>query len=264
MPTRSEILKTLSALAPLEYACDWDHVGLQVGEAEKEVKKILLSLDPSLEAAEEAGQKGCDLILTHHPLFFKPITALTGRNEVEKTALLLARKNIGLLSMHTNLDAAHGGVSDALAAAVGIYDIEEIPNFDARPDIPHIGRMGRIPSTEPMAFLKRVIALLNAPGARYILSDRPVSRLAVVGGSGGDYIADAHQAGCDSLLTADLSYHELLLGREYHMNLFDLGHFETERVILPVLKDFLEKTYPSVELSVSEIPSPIGMVGGQR
>ena len=122
MPTAGEIEAALYELAPRALAAEWDNVGLLAGRADREVRKILVSLDITEAVAEEAERMGADLIVSHHPLIFHPAKSVTDRDPAGRLLLRLIGAGLSAVCMHTNLDAAFGGVNDALAAALGLEE----------------------------------------------------------------------------------------------------------------------------------------------
>lgn len=129
-PTISEITDTLEAWAPPGSAQDYDNVGLQVGDASRSVSTAILALDATPEVLDEAKQADADLVITHHPLLFQPLDGVTADSFVSNLALRHAEEGIGLYSIHTNLDAAPGGVSFALAERLGLTEVEFLDGFE--------------------------------------------------------------------------------------------------------------------------------------
>lgn len=246
MPAVSELLSLLDEKAPMARKMDFDNVGLLVGHAGQAVRRVLVSLDITAPVIDEARALGAELIVSHHPLFFQ-LKALTEATMEGALALSLAEKGIAAICMHTNLDAADGGVNDVLMAALGgaVTGVLE-PETG-------IGRVGTLAA--PMAFgdfLPHVKATLHANGLRYHDAGRPVKRLAVCGGSGGGEIALAAQAGCDTYVTADVKYHQMLQAKHLDLNLIDAGHFCTENVVTPVLAGWLRTAYPMLDVRISQ------------
>ena len=116
-----DILTLLDGIAPFDLAEKWDNVGLLVGDAGQEIKKAVISLDPGFDVISKAEETGCDLIITHHPLFIEPLKNLNLKNATALKAGMLLKAGISLVAMHTNLDAAEGGVADVLAQSLGAY-----------------------------------------------------------------------------------------------------------------------------------------------
>lgn len=251
MPTVGEIEQALYELAPGEFAMEWDNVGLLVGDPLAEVSRVLVALDVTEDVVSEALDRGCQLIAAHHPLMnCKWLPVQNVRQDTPQGRLLrrLIQNDIAAVCMHTNLDAAWGGVNDALARALEVVD----PGPFNHENVGRCGRLayGPVPLQE---FVQRVSETLGCNGVRYADGGRPVENVAVGGGACGDFIDAALAAGCDTYVTADLSYHQFLDAKPKGLNLIDAGHFPTEDVVCPVIIDALRARFPglSVEKSAS-------------
>ena len=241
-----DIYDFLAQKAPVEYKLSFDNVGLLVGRGDREVRRVLAALDITDEVIDEALEVKADLIISHHPLFFD-LKSLTDATWTGERALTLAENRIAAICMHTNLDAAQGGVNDALLAAVGcIYEKELDPET-------MIGRIGIRSEETPLSdFMAEIKAALGCSGLRYHDAGRPVRRVAVCGGSGGGEVALAHAAGCDTYVTADIKYDPFLEAKHLGINLIDADHFCTENVVVPVLRDWVSAAFPEVEVLISK------------
>ena len=255
----SDLLLEMEKIAPPAYAMEGDNIGLLVGDREGPVGKVLVSLDPDDRAIGEAEKGGYDLLLTHHALIFRPLSRLVPEIPTANRTIRLLKRGIALISMHTNLDAAEGGVNDALAGALGLREIAEFPNEDARPGIPSIGRIGRIDPVEGPDFVRRIVDALRANGARYLLAGRTIERVAVAGGSCADYVTAAHAAGCDALVTSECKYRHFTLARDLGISLIDAGHYATEACVLRPLTERLRLAFPDLEFSIVE-GDPVGVM----
>jgi len=122
----SDIMRVMEGIAPARLAEDWDHVGLQVGDAAADVRRVLVGLSPSLDLLSEAAGRGAQMVICHHPLIFQPLASLTGATPAEKIAAGFVKRDIAFFAAHTNLDNAPGGVNDALAEAVGLADVRAL------------------------------------------------------------------------------------------------------------------------------------------
>ncbi len=237
-----DVFEELCRLAPLELQMGFDNSGFLFGREQNEVKKVLLSLDVTPQVVEEAVELGAELIVSHHPLIFSPLKAVT-----DEKLLKLAANDISVISMHTNLDIAPSGVNDVLMEALGA-------SVEAPLDEQDCGRVGALPQPMGMGeFLSLCKAVLKTTGLRYYDSGRPVERLAVMGGSGGDSLEAAFQLGCDTYLTADIKYHQFLQAAELGMNLVDGDHFCTENLVIPVLAKKLEERFKDLSFTVSKL-----------
>lgn len=240
MRRAGEIYEYLKELAPLELQMDFDNSGFQLGRLDAEVNKALLALDVTEEVVGEAIELGAQLIISHHPLIFSKL-----RSIMDTKLLRLAENRIAVISMHTNLDIAAGGVNDVLITLLGA-------RADGPLDPDNCGRVGELPEAQQFdSFLRFCKTALDSKGLRYYDAGRPVKRLAVMGGSGGDYIGCAAEKGCDTYVTADIKYHQFLEAKELGINLIDGDHFCTENPVIPSLCEKLRHEFPDVCFTVS-------------
>lgn len=227
---------------PAELALSFDNVGLLCGFPEREVSRVLVALDVTMELIGEAKEFGVQLIVTHHPVIFTPMKQILSSEPEGRRIIALLESRLSVLSLHTNLDIADGGVNCALAAALGL---ENAALLD-------IGRMGTLSEAVPLKdFLQSTQRALNVSGMRYLDSGRPVQQVAVCGGSGGDMVGEAAAAGCDTLVTGEIRHHQWLDGRELGINLIEADHFCTENVVVPVLAELLQTGFPTLEVFTS-------------
>lgn len=241
-----ELYGELCRIAPLELQMDFDNAGFQLGRADGAVHRVLLALDVTDSVAKEAQELGAELIVSHHPLIFTPLRAVTDSDPTQKRVLFLIENGIGLISMHTNLDIARGGVNDVLLRLLGAEP-------ELALDADGCGRIGCLPEPMPLErFLSLCKERLRADTLRYCSCGRPVSRLAVMGGSGAGSLEDAAQKGCDTYVTSDIKYHQFQRAEELGLNLVDADHFYTENPIIPVLARRLSACFPEVEFCVSQ------------
>jgi dinuclear metal center YbgI/SA1388 family protein len=247
MTTVQDIFNFLAQKAPVEQKLSFDNVGLLVGRSDRAVHHVLTTLDITEDVIQEAIAQKADLIVSHHPLFFELKTVTDGTWTGER-ALTLAEERIAAICMHTNLDAARGGVNDALMNALGATVTGELDEESL------IGRVGQLPEAMSMeAFLPHVKKSLDGNGLRYHNAGKPVQRIAVCGGSGGGEIALAYQAGCDTYVTADVKYDQFLEAKHLGINLIDADHFCTENVVVPVLHDWLTQAFPDITVAISQV-----------
>jgi len=253
MITVKDIRDALFELAPVEAKMDFDNVGLLAGDSTKPVNSIIVTLDITTEVIDEAISCGVDLIVSHHPLLFSA-KSITDETYDGKRILSLLANGISAICMHTNLDAATGGVNDALAAACGLTDtkllFEEGKYADGAPF--SYGRIGTLDNPVPLReYMTTLKTSLKANGFRYHNSGKPVSKVAVVGGSGGSDLEKAAVQGCDTFVTGEAKYDVFLLARELGISLIDADHFCTENVVVPVLVDYINKRFPAVVCNIS-------------
>ncbi len=246
MASVHDIEQALYELAPRELAAEWDNVGLLAGRRDRAVHKVLVSLDVTAAVVEEARQWGAELIAAHHPVIFHPVKRVTDQDPAGEILLRLAEHGIAAVCMHTNLDAAQGGVNDALAAAL---QLEEVAPLEGGGGIARTGRLPR-PVSVP-DFLCAVQEALGAGGLRCTDGAKPISRVAVGGGACGEFLWAAAAAGCDAFVTADVKYNQFLDAAALGLTLVDAGHFPTEDVVCPVLARHLSERFPELTVRKS-------------
>jgi dinuclear metal center YbgI/SA1388 family protein len=224
------------ALYPASDAADWDHPGLQVGDPQDEVERVLVTLDVTSAVLEEAVGGPRTLVLAHHPLLIAPLRALTPSTAAGALALRAARLGIAVAAAHTNLDAADdgAGTSDPVVELLGLTGVVPL----LAPVVPGgraMGRVGDLP--EPMdlrALARRIAEGLPAPAARRCGGgERIIRRVAVLGGSGASAVVDAIASGADVLVTGDVRHHVALDALELGLALIDAGHHATEVAAMP-------------------------------
>lgn len=237
MYSLKEIASFVQTLAPLELAESWDNVGTLV-RCDDDITGVLCALDITADAIAQAKAQKCNLIVSHHPVIFKPLRHIA---QDDVPALLLCN-GISAVCAHTNLDAAPGGVNDVLAGALGLRDVQP---FAA------LGRVGVLPkSTAPMQFAQDVAKALDA---RVQLADAslPILTVAVVSGSGGSFVPQAVEAGVDCLVTGEAGHHDALDALAGGVSLIAASHFSTEIGIAPVLAQKIQKAFPDLHVVCS-------------
>lgn len=255
MVTVGQIYNVLNELAPVQYQMDFDNSGFLIGDRSREVQTVITALDITDDVIEEAVSLHADLIVSHHPLLFHPLRDVRSDDLTGRKVLALAKHEIAAICMHTNLDIADGGVNDALMHALSaeITGILEPTGMDDQGQPLGCGRIGAISEPMPLeAFLKDLTERLHVSGLRYCDGGKQVHRLAVCGGSGGNMLELAYDAGCDTFVTADVKYDRFLAAKELGVNLIDADHFCTENVVVPVLAEAIRIAFPSVTVRISQ------------
>ena len=246
----------LEELAPPELAASWDNVGLQVGHPENRVQKVMISLDPSLSVVNEAIQFQCNLIITHHPLIFKPLNRINLDEPVGRVLQLAILNGISVLSAHTNLDAANGGVNDALTSLLGLNNVKSVQEAGVSLDetvLASIVRVGYFDKsmniTELSSFLKERLRIekVTVVSASETVQIRKVL---ICGGSGGGAVKLAVELDCDALISGDIKYHDAMYAMETGLAVFDVGHFASEQVVVSKLVEFFEKKIEASDANI--------------
>lgn len=358
MTNIQEIISIINNLAPQKLAYDWDNVGLQIGDFQQKTKNVLLSLDFNKDVLNEAREKNCKLIITHHPFIFNDLKTIHTQTEKGKLIFESIKNNISVFSAHTNLDVANNGLNDYLADILNLNNIEILKIEDEKPYFklvffvpekyfeqvreavlaegvghigsysktsfstdgegtflpgedsdPHIGMkgkftkvnefrvetiikssqvnsvinklkekhpyeevaydlypleqykekigLGRIGELKHQSNLKKYLFLvknkLGLPGIKYAGKDpssTTIKKIAVCSGSGADLIGTAKYAHADLYITGDIKYHEAQYAENIGLNLLDAGHYWTEKIVVKLLKDYLEKESKNNNLDV--------------
>lgn len=242
MSTVTHIYDAIDRLAPFWLTMDFDNTGILVGDRNREVSCALLALDCTPAVVEQAKQLGAQLIVTHHPVIFHPLKRV---NE-DAVVYLLIRSDIAVISAHTNLDIAQGGVNDALASAIGLRDCRGLELLNEQTGA-WLGRIGTLPEPlSPEAFAAHIKACLNAASVKFSAAPRVIHTVALCSGSGADCLDAAISAGADALLTSEVKQHEYLAAAAAGISIFDAGHFDTEDIVIEPLRDYLAKEIPDV------------------
>ena len=256
MATVNEIYALLDQKAPFRTQLGFDNAGFLVGHGEQTVTNVLVALDITPEVIEEAIERGVQLIVAHHPVIWDKLGRVTDESVTGRKILTLIEHGIAAICAHTNLDAAQGGVNDALAQVVGLLDPVplEVDGTDEN-GLPYgIGRVGEL-SGGPMsvqAFAQRAKDGLRLGGIRAMDAGVPVRKVAVGGGACESMLAEARAMRCDTFLTADLKHDIYLEARALGINLLDAGHYSTETVVCPVVAGWLEAAFPELQVTVSQ------------
>ncbi len=254
----SEIIEVLNASAPQETKEPWDNVGLMVGDRGQKIQRVYVCLDLTTENVREAIALGADLIVSHHPLIFKPLYSVTEDDPISCMVRAAVKNDISIFSMHTNFDKVKGGTNDLLAGKLGLEHIREYTEAECvdangTPFSP-IGRVGFLPTPLTMEdFLIKIKSALGSTALKYTgdLSDE-VRCVALCSGSGGkEGIYSAFHSGADVYVTADLGHEHARSAFELGLNIIDAGHFETENTICEFLKVFFATNFPDLEVFVS-------------
>jgi dinuclear metal center YbgI/SA1388 family protein len=237
MPTVEDVLAALESVYPPSFAFPDDPIGLQTGSRRARVRRALVALDPDPDAVDAAKRIKADLIVAHHPIWWKPPRSLSSDKAVGLGAVHAIAAGVAIISAHTNADFAPGGLCDLLCETLGLRDARPLHEHNGRP----AGRMGTTArAISWSAFLKRVRDAYGASVRFGGLPPRRVHRVAVCSGSGSDLMEAAFQSGCDALVTGDVKYHgardaETFAGLRRKADgpgagfaLIDAGHFETE------------------------------------
>lgn len=247
-----ELYKILDERFPTSLRCEWDNDGIMcTSNLENEVKRVLIALDVTMDTVRYAIENGFDTVISHHPLVFRGQKALSPTNYTQEKLIELIKNNVSVMSFHTRLDAANGGVNDALACKLGLEGVQSDP-------LDPIGRIGWTKEqAELCEFAKQVKRTLNSP---FVLcsGEGKVNKVYVVGGDGKDLIDNAIVAGCDTIVTGRASYNTSIDAYDMGINIIEAGHFYTEHpvcaelagVITSLDKNIYTEVYNSNKIEV--------------
>ena len=247
------MLSALERFAPLPLQESWDNAGLQVGLTETEVSGALLCLDVNERIVDEAVRKGCNLIVSHHPLLFRGLKTISDLTDVQRTVMKVIENHLCVVSMHTNMDNAKGGVNFRIAEKLGLSDIE----FFASKQVDGIeagsGVTGLL--TDPMAADDFVLAVKKAFGVECAMCNellrRPVRKVAICGGAGDFLLDEALKAGADAFITGEMHYHQYF-GYEQKIQICVIGHYQSEQFTAEVFEEIIRENSPEVKTYIAE------------
>ncbi len=256
----ADVIRILNELAPERIACSWDNVGLLAGRREKEIGKILLCLDITDEVVEQAAEEGVDMLVSHHPLLFRPINRINDESMTGRRLLKLLQRDIACYAMHTSFDCAEKGMAFAAAEGLQLQDqqiLDEAFLYENEAGITvqgGIGRIGSLPESLSVRELLEQIKTEFQTGELMVYGgnlETQVNRVAISPGSGKDQVGAALKAKAEVLITGDISHHVGLDAREEGLILIDAGHYNLEHIFSEYVAGYLQERLPSsIEISV--------------
>ena len=248
-----EVLSALERFAPLPLQESWDNAGLQVGLTETEVSGALLCLDVNEKIVDEAIQKGCNLIVSHHPLLFRGLKTISDLTDVQRTVMKAIVNGICVISMHTNMDNAKGGVNFKIAEKLGLQDVQFLASKTVDGIEAGSGVMGTF--VEPMASDDFVIAVKKTFDVECAMCNellrRPVQKVAICGGAGDFLLDDALKAGADAFITGEMHYHQYF-GYEQRIQICVIGHYQREQYTSEIFREIIERECPGIKTCIAE------------
>ena len=231
-----ELIKLLDGAFPFSLALSWDNSGLQVGDCEQEISSVAVALDPTFEVVSKALELGVSCLVTHHPLIFKPLRSVTSDTPVGQTVMALVEHNLSLVSLHTNLDVAPGGLADYVASLLGL-EVEGPLLVDEERDLGRVGLTTN--SLDFREFLTLVRTALGGGNCRIVnpprSGEKRVWKVALCPGSGGDLVFQAVAVGAQVYITGDLKYHQAVDASSLGLTVIDAGHYGTEMPAVALL-----------------------------
>ena len=249
-----EVLSALERFAPLPLQESWDNAGLQVGLTETEVSGALLCLDVTEKIVEEAIQKGCNLIVSHHPLLFRGLKTISDLTDVQRTVMKTIKNGICVISMHTNMDNAKGGVNFKIAEKLGLHDVRFFASKTVEGVEAGSGVIGTLSGA--MAADDFVVAVKKAFDVECAMCNellrRPVQKVAICGGAGDFLLDEALKAGADAFITGEMHYHQYF-GYEQRIQICVIGHYQSEQFTSEIFREIIERECPGIRTEIAEI-----------
>lgn len=248
-----DIIGIMEEFAPKTLKEDFDNVGLMVGDRNKEVKKILLALDCTLDVIKEAKEKSVDLIITHHPLIFRKPSSITTDTLIGKKIIELIKNDISLYSSHTNLDSAENGLNETIVNLLGYSTNELIEvNKMARNDNEGLGRIVRLEDFIKLEdLIEDIKEKLNVKSLKVVKGCEKVKNIAIINGSGSDFFEKAYKKGADCIITGDTTYHYASDYKELGVSIIDTGHFSSEWIVFLQVINKLTDKLQDIEILIS-------------
>lgn len=250
-----DVVNALERFAPLPLQADYDNAGVQIGLTEGDVSGVLLCLDVNEAIVDEAVSCGCNLVVSHHPLIFHKLRRITGEDYVQRTVMKAIKNNIAIVSMHTNMDSAQGGVNFKIAEKMGLKDIVF---FGGEQTVDGVkggeGVIGTLP--EALAADDFVLMIKRRFDVECVeaneLLRRPVRRVALCGGAGSFLLGDAIAAGADAFVTGEMHYHEFF-GHEQEIQIAVIGHYQSEQYTPEIFKSIIEERWADARCFITEV-----------
>ncbi len=244
-----QVLNALERFAPLPLQEDYDNAGLQVGLTETEVSGVLLCLDVTEDVVGEAVSLGCNMIVSHHPLIFHRLASITDVNYVQRTVRKAIKNDIAIVSMHTNIDNASGGVNFKIAEKMDLHGVEflgpvrTVEGVNGASGV--VGMLEKPLSADDFIVMLKRVFDVQCVQANQLLR-RKISRVALCGGAGSFMLDAAVKAGADAFVTGEMHYHEYF-GHEQELQICVIGHYQSEQYTNELFRSIIEEDCPGVK-----------------
>lgn len=254
-----EIVDLMEDYASSNLAEDWDNIGLIIGSYDAPIQKVLVALDIDDNVIEEAINKNCSMIITHHPFIFKGLKSITTSETIGKRVIELIKNDICVFSAHTNLDVAKNGTNDIFAKMLNLENIGNL--FDKKDSEFGMGRIGTLHKSinfsELAENVKNLLKLDNMVVCGKL--ETTIKKIAICTGSGGDvdFILRALEKNCDAYITGDIKYHNAQVAKDLGLCLIDATHYASEAIIVPVICEYINNCAKNLNLDLECLASSI-------
>ena len=255
MLTVKDVYDFIDGIAPFSKQCGWDNSGLIIGNKSCEITKIMTALDITIDVANEAVEKGAELIVTHHPIIFRAVKKI---DTLTPMGILLSA-GISVISAHTSFDSAKGGMNKVLCDKIGLTPEENLPlAVDDAAEIGNVCNLIKPMQAKELAELLK--SRLGCKTVRYSDCGGEINRVGVCSGSGAEYFVQAKELGCQALITGDVKHHDFIDAYNCGVSLFDAGHFYTERLFSGFFEEKLSRHFSEAEVFASRTEKDIVMI----
>ena len=243
-----EVIAALEQFAPLPLQEDYDNAGLQLGLTEAEVSGALLCLDVTEETVAEAVEKGCNLVVSHHPLLFRGLKQIVDADSVQRTVKMAIKNDVTIVSMHTNLDNAVGGVNWKIAEKLGLETGRQ--GVQGEKCGLYVGTFAK-----PLSANDFISLLKTRMEAQCVMTNellkREIRKVAICGGAGSFMLDDAIAQGADAFVTGEMHYHEYF-GHDQEIQIAVIGHYESEHFTNELFREIIERECKGVRCVMAE------------
>ena len=248
-----QVLSALEQFAPLPLQESWDNAGLQIGLTEAEVSGALLCLDVTEKIIDEAVAKGCNLVVSHHPLLFRGLKQVSDLNDVQRTVRKAIKHDVCVISMHTNMDNAKGGVNYKIAEKLGAKVLNSSEEEKQGLVLAELAK--------PMEAFDFIDLVKDCFGVKCAMCNevlkRPIRKVAICGGAGDFMLDEAIRQEADAFITGEMHYH-VYFGHEQEIQICVIGHYESEQFTSEIFKEIIERECPGIRTEIAEtITNPI-------
>ena len=254
----ADIIKIMEDIAPSCLAEEWDNVGLQVGQKDWPVRNIRIALDPLPNVVAAACREKVDLLITHHPLIFKPLSSVDFSTPVGAIINMASKHKMAIFAAHTNLDNVTDGLNDILAYRIGLNNLKVLGDIRGSEDCQGLGRIGDLIRKTKLASF--ALEIKKKLGLNYIkVAGKPdlfVKKAALCTGSGSSLINNFFASGAQVYISGDLRYHDARAAEAANLGIIDIGHFASEHLIVEVLarrlREIISKSGIDVKVEACE------------
>jgi dinuclear metal center YbgI/SA1388 family protein len=250
-------MEAFEQLAPLQMAETWDNIGMLVGTNEREIKSIYIALDPTDEVINDAISKNVDLLLTHHPLIFKPLKSVTNEDFIGRRIMSLIKSNITYYTMHTNFDVSV--MADLAADYLKLSNIEILEKIDENHGIGKIGNLPKEMTLDELCqYIKDVFSIefLKVFGNR----EEKIKKVVIMPGSGKSYIKNTIQSHAEVMITGDIDHHEGIDALASGLTIIDAGHYGIEHIFVKYMKEYINSNFNEIKVFTEKVNAPFKIV----